>query len=130
MFITLGDTEYELKNTLGVAERIETKFKKPLTEILAYVEAAVIPELITIIAIAAGMTGDAKLPEDIKDNWDYIELQTAVQELLARMMFSGTPEQVETKIEKFPGGEDAKNAIRGLLGIPIPVQPTPSTGNA
>lgn len=128
MFLTVGDTEYELSDKLGTAENIEIKFKKPLMEVLVYVESATIPELISIIAIAAGMIGDAKLPKDIKDNLDYIELQTAVQTLLARMMFSGTPEQVEKKLDKFPGGENAKNAIRGLLGLPT--QTTPSTGNA
>ena len=128
MFLTIGDTEYTLNTTLGVAENSEKKFQKPLMDLLGYVESAVIPELISIIAIAAGMIGDAKLPQVIRDNMDYVELQTAVQELLARMMFSGTPEQVEKKIEKFPGGEGAKNAIRGLLDLPIPT--TPSTGNA
>lgn len=130
MFITIEETEYELKTTLGVAERLETKFKLPLMDMLGHVEVATIPELISMIAISANMTGDAKLPEQIKDNMDYVDLQTVVQELLARIMFSGTPEAIEKKLDKFPAGEESKNVIRGLLGLTKVKQTIPLTGNA
>ena len=130
MFLTIGDTEYTLQTTLGTAESIEIKFQKPLMDVLIGIESAVIKELVTIIAIAAGKIGDSKLNEDIKAHMDYIELQSAVMELLARMMFSGTAEQVEKKLDKFAGGEQAKNVLRGLLGLPMPEPVTPSTGNA
>ena len=32
------------------------------------------------------------------DNWDYTDLQSAVQELLTRLMFSGNDEQNERKL--------------------------------
>lgn len=118
MFITVGDREYELSTKLGVASAIEKRFHKPLPQIFGLVGDAEIPELITIISLAAGKQNDQTFAQELLDNWDYIELQTAVQQLLAKLMFSGTPEQVESKIEKFPASEEGKNAIRELLGLP------------
>lgn len=118
MFITVGDREYELSTKLGVASAIEKRFHKPLPQIFGLVGDAEIPELITIISLAAGKQNDQTFAQELLNNWDYIELQTAVQQLLAKLMFSGTPEQVESKIEKFPASEEGKNAIRELLGLP------------
>lgn len=128
MFIQVGDKEYELSTKLGVASAIENRFHKPLPQIFGLVGDAEIPELITIITLAAGKQNDKSFAQELLDNWDYVDLQTTVQKLLAKLMFSGTPEQVESKIEKFPASEDGKNAIRELLELP-PKLPNTSTAS-
>lgn len=129
MFINIGGAEYELSSKLGVAMSIERKFKMPLGQVFEKLETAEIPELVSILAIAAAKTGDAAFTAGIEENWDYLDLQLAVQELLTKLMFSGTPEQIEAKIEKYPVPENQKNAMREWLGIPTPAPATPSTGN-
>lgn len=126
MFITVGDKEVELSTKLGVAAAIEKKFKMPLTQVFGRIGEAEIPELTGVLSIAAGKTSDPSFAGELLDNWDYIELQTSVQLLLAKLMFSGTHEQVESKLEKFPASDEGKNAIRELLGLPK----LPSTSTA
>lgn len=123
MFIIIGDTEYELSTKLGTAVKIEQKFKVPLMAIFDRLDTAEIPELISILAIAAGSTGDREFVEAVQDNWDYTDLQSAVQELITRLMFSGDAATVEAKLAKFPADESQKNAIRELLGMEIPAVP-------
>lgn len=130
MFITVGENEYELSTKLGVAVSLEKRFKLPLPDLFSHVSVAEIPELISILSIASGSLENKELSADIQDSWGYIDLQTSVQELLAKLMFSGTPEQIEAKIQKFPASEEQKNAIREMLGIPISETATPdSAGN-
>ncbi len=125
MFIQVGEIEYELSTKLGIAQKIEKKFKMPLAQVFGRIGDAEIPELTGVLALAAGKADDLSFTSALLDNWDYIELQTAVQELLAKLMFSGTPEQVEAKIDKFPASAEGKNAIRELLGLPkLPITST------
>jgi hypothetical protein len=119
MIITVGGIDYELKTNLGVAVKIEQKFKMPLINLFAKLESAEIPELVSILSIASSNpNGDVALKVGIEENWDYTDLQFAVQELISKLMFSGTPEQIEKKLEKFPPNESQKNAIREMLGLP------------
>ena len=55
-------------------------------------------------------------------------MQYTVQELITRLMFTGTDDEVEAKVEKYPLGETQKNLIRKMLGIPLKSseQPTES----
>lgn len=123
MFIEVGTNTYELKTKLGTSIKLEDKFKMPLMDIFSNVEKAEITELLSILAIASVNADDKdfvkKFKEDLTDNWDYTDLQNAVQELLTRLMFSGSDEQNEKKIDKFPVGEEQKNAFREMLGLPI-----------
>lgn len=121
MFIEVGKNEYELKTKLGISIKLEQKFKLPLREIFNNVERAEITEIISILAISADKVNDKDFKNDLTENWDYTDLQNAVQELLTRLMFSGSDEQNEKKIDKFPVGEQQKNAFRELLGLPIKV---------
>lgn len=122
MFITVGNNTYDLQTKLGVSIKIEQKFKQPLTQIFANIDNAEIPEMISILAIAAGKHGDPKVynefEADILDNWDYTDLQLAGTELIVNLLYSGTEEQIEKKLEKFPASEDQKNAFREMLGLP------------
>lgn len=130
MFITVGTNDYELATKLGTSIKLEQKFKLPLMEIFSNVEKAEITELLSILAIASVNADDKdfvkKFKEDLTDNWDYTDLQNAVQELLTRLMFSGNDEQNEKKIDKFPVGEEQKNAFREMLGLPIKAVSTES----
>lgn len=123
MFITVGTNDYELATKLGTSIKLEQKFKLPLMEIFSNVERAEITELLSILAIASVKANDKdfvkEFKDDLTDKWDYTDLQNAVQELLTRLMFSGSDEQNEKKIDKFPVGEEQKNAFRELLGLPI-----------
>lgn len=119
MFIEVGTNTYELKTKLSTSIKLEQKFKLPLMEIFSNIEKAEITELISILAISADKVNDNDFKNDLTDNWDYTDLQSAVQELLTRLMFSGNDEQNEKKIDKFPVGEEQKNAFREMLGLPI-----------
>lgn len=129
MIITAGASHFELNTKLGTVKRIEAAFKLPLIEIFKNIAAAETQEMIKLLAIAADRAGGepfAELRRAIEDNWDYSDLMGAVQELVAKLQFSGTPEQIEAKLERYPADETQKNALRGLLGLPII---TPSTGD-
>lgn len=118
MIITTGTQEYELKTTLGTAIKIEKKFRMPLTEVFGKLETAEIGELISMLAISADKVNNIEFTNDIQDNWDYTDLQISVQELLIKLMFSGTDEQIEKKLSKFPVSEEQKNVFREMLGLP------------
>ena len=117
MFININGNEYELSTKLGISVKIEKKFRLPLTQVFEKISSAEIDELVDILAISANKLNDKDFKTEILDNWDYVDLQSAVQELLARLMFSGDSEEVEEKIEKYPVGENQKNLIRRMLGI-------------
>ena len=117
MFININGNEYELSTKLGISVKIEKKFRLPLTQVFEKIASAEIDELVDILAISANKLNDKDFKTEILENWDYVDLQSAVQELLARLMFSGDSEEVEEKIEKYPVGENQKNLIRRMLGI-------------
>ena len=117
MFININGNEYELSTKLGISVKIEKKFRLPLTQVFEKIASAEIDELVDILAISANKLNDKDFKTEILDNWDYVDLQSAVQELLARLMFSGDSTEVEEKIEKYPVGENQKNLIRRMLGI-------------
>lgn len=116
MVLTIGDTDYELNTKLGTSKKLEDKFKMPLMQIFQHIEVAEIPELTGILCV--GANGNKQLEADIIENWDYAELQIAVQDFLVRLMFSGSDAEKERKIEKLPAGEAEKNAMREMLGLP------------
>lgn len=129
MFITINEKSYELSTKLGTAMALEKRFHMPVFQIFDKLGAAEIPELLDMLTIASGKDADA-LRQNLIDNWDYIDLQKAVQELIARLLFSGSPAVVEEKVNKFPVTEQQKNAIRELLGIPtVPVELTGSSSS-
>ncbi|MGN0677616.1 MAG: hypothetical protein ACI4K5_07700 [Ruminococcus sp.] len=117
MIININGNEYELSTKLGISVKIEKKFRLPLTQVFEKIASADIDELVDILAVSANKLNDKEFKTEILDNWDYVDLQSAVQELLARLMFSGTAETVEEKIEKYPVGENQKNMIRRMLGL-------------
>lgn len=139
MWIKVGEEQYELSTKLGVGRKIEDRFKIPIGQLFGKLTEAQSSELVDIVCIAAGKDDNRK-PEDqtfkkaIYEEWDFSDLYGAVQELVVRLMFSGTPEQNETKLERFPVTEAQKNAIRRLLGMPLSTpemtsDPSDSTGN-
>ena len=113
MTINLGAKEYTLKTTLGVAVALEQKFKLTLTQIMDKIGTAEIRELIDILKTSAGKDAGEDFSTEVLDNLDYTGLMLAVQDLLIKLMFSGTPEQNEDTISRlFPGDEQTKNAMR------------------
>ena len=127
MYITVGETEYELSTKLGIGKKIEEKFKLPIGKIFDNLSNALTEELVAIITIAADKVSDAAFRTVVYDNWDYSALYGAVQELVVKLMYSGTPEQNEAKIVKTAASEAQKNALREALGIPIPTAPEAET---
>ena len=117
MIINVNENKYELSTKLGISVNIEKKFRLPLTQVFEKIASAEIDELVDILAISANKLNDKDFKTEILEDWDYVDLQSAVQELLARLMFSGDSEEVEEKIEKYPVGENQKNLIRRMLGI-------------
>ena len=123
MFLELGDKTIELKTTLGVTRKIEKRFKATAAEVFEHIGAAEIDEHLAILKIAANEESDIDIESYIMENWDYFDIMMATQELVARLVFSGTTEQMDAKVQKYPVTEAQKNSIRGLLGIPIPTAP-------
>lgn len=116
--VNIGNVEVELKTKLGVAVAIEQNFgKKPLTTIMSQLGNAEIEELVEIIAIGAGKKNDTTFKNLVLENWDYVDLQSTAQELIANIMYGGTPEQQEAKIASTNMPDTAKNAIRKILKL-------------
>ncbi len=120
MEITIGKKRYKLKTCLGVAVALEKKFKLPLAQIAQKVDKADIMELLAIIEAAADAECRENIEAEAMEYWDYSDVQVVTNELLLRLMFSGTPEEVERKLSKHPGTDSQKNEIREALGLPIP----------
>lgn len=119
MNITVNGKSYELKTKLGVAVAIEKAFGISLMHIMQKFDRdADIDELIKIISLAADVSERDQITKDILDCWDFSDLRLAVNELLLRISFSGTPEEIEQKIDKRGVGEPEKNTIREMLGLP------------
>lgn len=129
MFIQIGENEYELSTKLGTAMAIEQKFKVPIIQLFGKLGEATADELVAIVEIAAKKTGDKSFRAEMLERFDYLDLFNVVQEIVVRLMFSGTSEQNEAKLAKYPATDEQKNVIRGLLGMPIPEVPELSTGN-
>ncbi len=118
MTINIGEKTYELKTSLKVAKEIEEAFKSELIKILGNIGQAKISEMLKMIKIAARENGD-EVVKEADEELDYGELMSIVTELIANIMFSGTPEEKENKIQRFPGDEETKNAMRALVKIPL-----------
>jgi len=134
MFIQIGEKEYELSTKLGTAMAIERRFKIPVIQLFEKLNEATIDELVTIVEIAAKKTDDKTFRTEMLEHYDYLDLFHTVQGIVVRLMFSGTVEENEAKLAKYPASDEQKNVIRGLLGMPIPeapqhlASPEPSTG--
>lgn len=127
MYIKVGDNSYELSTKLGTGKKIEARFKVPLVQLFGKLDAALSNELTDIIAIAAGTADDRAFVAEIDENWDYSDLYGTVQELVLRFQFTGSPEDIERKLAKYPAADGQKNAIRSLLGLPLPEVPRTQT---
>lgn len=116
MIIRVGERAYELKTTLGTTRKIEEHYNGSLSDVMQSVDEMTVDQLSVLLSIAAGQgTGDMELRDAILDNWDYSDLLMAAQGLIARLMYSGTPEQVEAKLDKQGMDEQAKNEMKRLL---------------
>ena len=119
MYIDIDGEHYELFTKLGIALAIEKRFKAPLTSLFDKINTAEVPELLDIIAIAAKKEKDSGFKEELLNAWDYTDLLLTVTELIVRMMFAGSADQTESKLEKLSMGETQKNAMRTMLGLPV-----------
>ena len=118
--IQIGENAYPLSAKLIVAKRIETAFQTPLGSLFGRLNNAQLDELIKIVCISADRLNDKEFTTDIYEHCDFSDLLFAVQEIIAHVLFSGTPEAIEAKLAKYPAGDDEKNGLRALLGLPIP----------
>lgn len=126
MNINVNGTDYTLSTSFGTMKKLETKFKFSITQIMAKLPDSFAEDLFNILAIGAGKQGDSEFDKAFSEdtNWDYSTLQLTVIEYLARMQYSGTPEEIETKLQKQMVPEEAKNAIRQMLNLPVPEKET------
>lgn len=118
--IQIGENAHPLSAKLIVAKRIETAFQTPLGSLFGRLNNAQLDELIKIVCISADRLNDKDFTTDIYEHCDFSDLLFAVQEIIAHVLFSGTPEAIEAKLAKYPAGDDEKNGLRALLGLPIP----------
>lgn len=118
MTIQVGDTRYELSTKLGAVKRLEAKFEKPLPQVMAEISSASLDHLMDLVAVATAQD-TREFRDALIEHWDYSDLQGAAMRALSGMLFSGTAEEQQRKIDEFPADDESKNAIRGLLGLPI-----------
>ena len=126
MFIRIGEGEFDLKTNLGTVKRIEERFKMPITGVFSHLGEAHVSEIISLLSFGLGGMERAKeigFVAAVEDELDYAGLWEIIQPYIASMIFSGTPERQEEKIEKSDFGEDQKNVFRGLLGLPNKMAP-------
>lgn len=117
MYLTINDAKYEMSTKLIVAKKIESKFKLTIMQIFQKLDSAMIDELLDMVLITIAKENDTALRNDIFETLDYLDLFAYVQEVIVRIMFSGTPEQNEKKLQKLQGDEAMKNSIREILGM-------------
>lgn len=133
MYISVNEKDIELSTKLGTAVELEKKYKLPIMSIFQNLGQATTTELVDIVCIAAKKANtESDIKNELLENWDYMDLFSNVQELVAKMMFSGTDEQNEAKIDKMMFSDEQKNGVRALLGLPkkiIQQQMPESTGN-
>ena len=119
MFVKINEKEYELSTKLGTAMTLEKKHKISIMQLFEKLQNADVCELIDMIDIAAKQVNkDSEIKNDLLAHYDYMDLFLLVKDLLIKILFSGTDKQNEEKLAKFPINEEAKNAIRELLGLP------------
>ncbi|MPW25946.1 hypothetical protein GC105_09100 [Alkalibaculum sp. M08DMB] len=130
MYLEVDEQQFELHSKLGVAKKIEKRFKSTIGQIFGKLDVAEIDELIDILAIATQKEGEElkEFKNLVIDNFDYGDLNIAVQDYIIELQFSGTPEQNEKKLQKLQLPENQKNEIRKALGLPVH-KTEDSTGN-
>lgn len=119
MLIEINGQSFELSTKLRAIQKIENEFKAGVDSIFQMLGSARTSELVRIIQLAAQKDDEPAVKEGILEHWDYMDLVMAVSELLINMLFSGTPEQKEKKLDRFPADEESKNEIREMLGLPV-----------
>ena len=124
MYLTINEENYEMSTKLIVAKKIESKFKLTIMQIFQKLDSAMIDELLDMVLITISKENDQALRTAIFETLDYLDLFAYVQEVIVRIMFSGTPEQNEKKLQKLQGDEVMKDSIREILGMN-----SPSTGS-
>ena len=122
MTITANGKEYILDTSLQTLERIQDRLSKPAAQIFTSINEMTTAKQISLLCIAAGKEGGQTLREDIlsdSDNWGMFKITESLEELVAKMLFSGTTEEKERQISKaFGDDEQQKNAVRAMLGLP------------
>lgn len=120
MQITIGENTYDISTKLGVAVAIEKEFKQSLVNIMQKFDRdAEIEDLLRIICLGASSDERQSIRQNALEHWDFTDLRSAANELLIRLSFSGTSDEVERKLDKREIGEKEKNAIREMLGLPL-----------
>lgn len=118
--IDVQGVQLQLDTSLRTIQRMETKFRQPMNAIFAKMEDALVVEMLTILTIGSGEQEGSEVLEHLRNTLDYSDMVLLLNEYVARLMFSGTPEQNEAKMERMGTPEDQKNALRKVLGMPIP----------
>ena len=119
--VRANGNEYELGTDLGTLEKIQERLGKAATEIFTSIGELPTGKQITLLSIAAGDKGLALRADILADseNWGMFRLNEALEELVARMLFSGGPEEQERQISKaFKDDEELKNEMRAILNLP------------
>lgn len=120
MQITIGENTYDISTKLGVAVAIEKEFKQSLVNIMQKFDRdAEIEDLLRIICLGASSDERQSIRQNALEHWDFTDLRSTANELLIRLSFSGTSDEVERKLDKREIGEKEKNAIREMLGLPL-----------
>lgn len=120
MQITIGENTYDIRTNLGVSVAIEKEFKQPLVNIMQkFSSDAEIEDLLQIICLGASSDERQSIRQNALEHWDFTDLRNVTNELLIRLSFSGTADEVERKLDKREIGENEKNAIREILGLPL-----------
>ncbi|MDR0884721.1 MAG: gene transfer agent family protein [Oscillospiraceae bacterium] len=131
IYLKVNDTQYPLSTTLGTAAALEKEHKLPLPEMFAKISESQIGLLIDVLACGHKRSGEdadeaAFRAAILEGDLDYHALENETMRFVAQLLFSGTSKEQGEKVDASGlFNENAKNLLRGLLGLPtVHVQPT------
>jgi hypothetical protein len=129
MTIEAGEKSFELQTNLLTVQRMEQTLGVSAMNVFDNLESATVEEFLKILksGFAPKDPQREELEFAVLEHWGMADIFLASQELIAKVMFTGTDAQKEKKMEKLRIPEDRKNALRELLCIEIAAVPC-STG--
>ena len=132
-YATFGEQPYELTVSLRVAQRISTKFKRPVEQLVAHMGEALPGEMVDVLKMGLADDQAAKEMEAavLDSGCGVAALRTTACNFLLELAYPGTPEEKEAVVDATLGADEAgKNGIRAMLGLPLKQITAPSdTGN-
>jgi len=122
MYINFGEAQFEFSTKMRVAQAVCAKYKKTTEELMSMAAQGLPGELVDILKMSLVDRSQAKELEDAIMDGDCgtAALRNHTISFLLELSYPGTAEEKEAAVASSIGAsETEKNAIRGLLGLPL-----------